>query len=293
MKKKLYYLTVVLIAVLLLVAGCGTGVENQQESASVTPSPTATPTATPSPTPDASALAAASEKAAMEELDKQIQAFLNYQGEYAPESITYINWAKEITKLGLLDTSPKVEGILLGHVNIGDPLLLIVGFDGVDENRFVTPIELPTYYLDDPDPILSFSFRQYSSPIVDYDTKYFDTKSKEEISNTLSELESNVISISLVTNDDDRELERELEIFKDQPLAIRFLEDLKVKTSYAKALAMEVADNGFDEIYFKIPEDIKLEKIESADDVSKIDLSKVVDIHSIGFFNRDFKGITK
>jgi hypothetical protein len=290
MKKKSFFVMVILIIVLLLMSGCGTGVESQQEpaSASVKPSPAATPTATPSPTPDASALAAASEKAAMEELDKRIQAFLNYQGEYAPELITYISGPKEITKLGLLNDLPKVEGILLGHVDRGDHLLLIVGFDGADGNRFITPAEVAIYPLADPDPIIRFRFKQYSAPIVDYETKEFSTKSKEEISSTLSELEGNVISFQLFTESENESIE----MFKDKPLVVRQFEDINSKIQYARALSMKVAGNDIDGVDFEIPEDIKLDEINSADDIFKIDSSNVI-VGVVCFFKNDFKGIVK
>jgi hypothetical protein len=288
MKKNSLFVMVILIIVLLLMSGCGTGVENQQESASVTPSPAATPTATPSPTPDPSAIAAASDKAAMEELDKRIQAFLNYQGEYAPELITYINSYQEITKLGLVTSVPDTEGILLGHVDRGDYLLLIVGFDGADGNRFVTPVDLWTYYLADPDPIASFTFKQYGSPIIEYDTKLFTTKSKEEISNTLSELENNVIVFRLFTESDNEGIE----MFKDKPLVVRLLKDINSKIQYARAFSMKVAGNDIDGVDFEISKDIKLDEINSADDISKIDSSNVI-VGVVCFFKRDFKGISK
>jgi hypothetical protein len=291
MKKKSFFVMVILIIVLLLMSGCGIGVESQQEpaSASVTPSPAATPTATPSPTPDPSAIAAASEKAAMEELDKRIQAFLNYQSEYAPESITYISGAKEINKLGLLNDIPKVEGVLLGHVDRGDHLLLIVGFDGKDDKRFVVPIEIATYPFADPDPMVKFRFKQYSAPIVDYEAKEFSTKSKEEISSILSELENNVISFSLFTNVDNDALER----YKDNPLVVRQIKEINSNIQYARSLSMKVAGNDIDVVDFEIPEDIKLDEIDSYADISKIDSSYVLNITLIGFFKKDFKGIVK
>ena len=119
-----------------------------------TMTPTAVPSSTPTSTPVLTATEAAFSKERIAELDQQIQDFLNYQGEYSKENIQefllpeihYPNTIIRHYNLGLVyfnESHVETQTWLFDYLEKDGDLVLIVGFDGKDGQRFVTCLNIP------------------------------------------------------------------------------------------------------------------------------------------------------
>ena len=119
----------------------------------VTTTPTMIPTAVPSPTPTSTPVLTATEAAFSEErraeLNQQIQDFLNYQGEYSEENIQQYLLPRdhgEPLNLGLIyinESTLRNQSWLFDYMEKDGDLLFIVGFDGKDNQRFATVLNIP------------------------------------------------------------------------------------------------------------------------------------------------------
>jgi len=136
---------------------------NMVESA-VTPTPeaTAAPTPTPSPVPTAVPTPAVDEYGFTEErkaeLNQQIQDFLSYHGEFTREKMLEMmmeidsNLGSSEVGLGIADIQPKVQGYFFDYFENDGILFMLMGFDGKDGSRFVTPVEIALYFYEGCDP---------------------------------------------------------------------------------------------------------------------------------------------
>lgn len=120
--------------------------------AAVSPAATTTPARTPMPTLDPAATPWMSEDDT-NALNQSINDFLNKDGDYTPEKISEMMFdlsglfdLSQI-QLGIVDAT-RIEGFLLNYIEKDDSLVLLVGFDGVDGERFVAPIQIPLYYIE-------------------------------------------------------------------------------------------------------------------------------------------------
>lgn len=114
-----------------------------------TPKPTFTPIPTDSPVPVISA-----DEAVI--INQQIQDFLQNKGMYSQEDIqSYLyseGHANEdfFYKLGIVYEAERnyyqIQGWLFGYTMQADDLLLIVGFDSKNNDRFVTALKIPLFH---------------------------------------------------------------------------------------------------------------------------------------------------
>lgn len=113
-----------------------------------TPKPTITPIPTDSPAPTIS-----SDEAVI--INQQIQEFLQYKGIYSQENIQSYLYSSETAneeifyKLGIVNAwedSYQIQGWLFGYTMKANDLLLIVGFDSRNDDRFVTALKIPLFY---------------------------------------------------------------------------------------------------------------------------------------------------
>ena len=115
-------------------------------TAIITPAQTPTPTADPAATPWMN-----EEDTAM--LNQSIADFLNKDGDFTTEKISANMFDlsglfdQSKLQLGLVDAT-HIEGYFLNYIEKDDSLILLVGFDDVDGERFVAPIQIPLYYIE-------------------------------------------------------------------------------------------------------------------------------------------------
>lgn len=114
-----------------------------------TPKPTYTPILTDSPVPVISA-----DEAVV--INQQIQDFLQYKGIYSQENIQSYLYSERhanedfFYKLGIVYEAEReyyqIQGWLFGYTMQADDLLLIVGFDSINNDRFVTALKIPLFH---------------------------------------------------------------------------------------------------------------------------------------------------
>lgn len=151
--------TITIVIAMLVSAACApsaeiTLVSTPEPTVSETAAPTASPTPTAIPTPTIDKYGFTEERKA--ELNQQIQDFLNYQGEYSKGNIKKyllpIGYGKDkFYNLGLIQSSESVITVqpwLFDYVEKDGDLLLITGFDGKDNQRFVTVLNIPLHFVD-------------------------------------------------------------------------------------------------------------------------------------------------
>lgn len=151
-------LSLLIVVIALLSTACAPA---NLVAPAITPEPSttvaATPTATPSPEPTATPVATLSPEEQAALLDQQFQDFLNKEGEYTVEKIEEYCpiWGSRLcyedgngTNLGILkifktgstdkyDDSVSVYGYLYSvSRNVNSNIILTMGFDGKDGNRF-------------------------------------------------------------------------------------------------------------------------------------------------------------
>ena len=86
-------------------------------------------------------------------LNQQFSDFINNEGDFTKEKKSQMAIESETTEklgkteLGVADRQPKLEGYLFDYVEKDGSLLLIMGFDDKDGNGFITPIQIPLYFL--------------------------------------------------------------------------------------------------------------------------------------------------
>lgn len=131
-------------------------------------------------------------------LDRDICKFINFESPYTSEEISkiiLISKGGEILKLGLENLS-KVEGLLLGYREKEESIILLIGFDGKNKDRFVTPLRIPVYAIEDNN--ISFSFLKLSSLSLSGDKSVLEFKNRKDIIETLEIVKGKVVFLSLI-----------------------------------------------------------------------------------------------
>jgi hypothetical protein len=288
-------LVIIMIAALFPLAGCVSCVQTaaptqaaQMASASPTVTSAPSPTATPSPPPAQSAIAAASAQAD-EELDKQIKAFLNKESPYRAEDIQKgligRQWVSgdeygDVTKglkLGLVlsnsdTTMVGIEGILLDYRKKDNSVLIVVGFDGKNGKRFVTPFEISTYVYENVAEA-KFNFFRLKAGTVDL-SQYIESTdgSTENVLKYLEKIKGNVLVLNLDTTDMAKDMMNDY-----SGVALDYLKEAHRKVDYARKAVDEVDSNnlGTPDGVKEMTGDVNLIKIDSAESIDYIDLENV------------------
>lgn len=188
-----------------------------------TPDPTETPIATPTPTPTLSPEPTPTPTLNPEEkkefLNKEFQDFLNKEGNFTEEKISYFPIYPRERKgtapiqLGVLslyyidipeDTYISVYGYLFDFFKLdNNDIVLIMGFDGKDGKRFITPIEIASsvkdYFLHSAHPNFSrFDFIEEGLHIDGSPSVAYEAYGSEELAEHLLNFTGKKIVIDVV-----------------------------------------------------------------------------------------------
>ena len=246
---------------------------------SPTPSPTLVPTPTPSPSPTPEPLLSVERKA---ELNLQITDFIKNQGDFTKEKKSKMAFGSLTTEefgsteLGLVDDiNVFIEGYFFDYVEKDDNLILIMGYDGKDGKGFVTPIQIPLYFLEGAaDAGVAFDKFEYNT------------------------IYSSALEVMLVTNKETNGLFDYLDKLKGRVLIIQpcfkkfsgsvddytgvvhdYLEERDSKIGLAGKLIDSVATNGIEidnaDYHISDYKSCKIIKLENMDNIESIDLSDV------------------
>jgi hypothetical protein len=271
--------------VLFTLLSCATGIQaaaptpTQTASAAPTETPAPSATVTPSPTPSQSA--AETVLTPEQVVMKKVADFLGGLSEKndSSDSVEAL-MKKRVT--GLINGT-QIGGVLLGILDKGDNLLLVVGFEDKDGGRFASVVRIPIYFFYDP-----AIGRVMLVEHKDYDVNNNHgtlVKSKDELIKKISSREGEIIGVGLIPEEikDDSVLK---ETYGEIPSVIRYEDDFNGVVDETRALFLEVVDNNevLKDLPFKDSNGVKVEKIESFDDMSKVDVSKVPITGALNFF---------
>jgi hypothetical protein len=158
MKKQIFSALIAILCLLLIACSPAniatpTSTPTQEPVQTVAPTATLTPSPEPTPTPVPTL---SPEEIRIAELNQQFQDFLNKEGEFTQEKIASMmmkfdtgtmlqkpsDFDYEKVKLGVADEgSREIQGYFFDYFEKDNRILLIMGFDGKDDNRFITLIE--------------------------------------------------------------------------------------------------------------------------------------------------------
>jgi len=243
-------------------------------AAAPTATPSPTPTPSPEPTPRIDEYGFSEERKA--ELQVQFQAFLNKEGEFTPEKISSImiktisSLAESKIGLGMVD-GQKIEGYFFDYFEKYNRIFLLMGFDGSDGNRFITPIEIPLYMFEGIKTSIFSVYRMDDNSILFSNGESFDYSDRNDLLPFLDSIKGKIIAFVPFT---DKINESDASSFGD--VAVDYVKnEHNPKTGLSFGLYQLVISNGFE-----IPESTESDgssilKINNFEDVNVIDISKV------------------
>jgi hypothetical protein len=294
------------------------GAPSTESNAAPSPVPTATPVPTPSPTPTLSP-----EEIKTAKLNQEFQDFLNKEGEFTPEKIfsqliefycskgtnlitKYEDWSsydKRKFGLGLSSIQPHIQGYLFDYFESEGRIILILGFDGADGTRFISPVEIPFYVVEGAQRHFGVNKSSVNNMDgVDYSiqrdtwttgecSESIEISDKTTLFSILDSLKGKVIAFFLEEYEWDRDLSKSATFLAKSAAAqnclIDFQNEVNSKVDLAFALLHSVTDNNIKinewsggdekEIYRLImdADGNAILRIESADHLEDIDISKV------------------
>lgn len=286
-----------LAAALLFSTACAPSAEvvlssTPEATISATDVPTASPTPTVSPVPTPTPIFSEARTA---ELNQQFQDFLNKEGEFTQEKIasmmmiTQSVLANDKVGLGIADQQPLLQGYFFDYLEKDDRLFLLLGFDGKDGNRFITPLEITLYLYEAVEPAVFQVTRAEDNYVGScFDEGAIDYGKRAKLMPLLDTLKGNTFCILL----------RMKTFTEDQALANEFgqviidnLNEINSKQKLSFGLLQLVQANGID---YNNPEKIEgdtssILKIYSVDDFSSIDVSDVPLVLAMHYFKEDNK----
>jgi len=278
--------TMLIIIAMLVSAACAQRAEvalvsTPEPTVSVTATPTATPTAMPTaiPTPAIDEYGFTEERKA--ELNQQFQDFLNKEGNYTEESLTdqlLTGRSNEIfykgeKKLGIMDTTPRIQCWFFDYFIWENSLMLIVGLDDIEEERFVTLFEIPVYFYDKCEPA-TFTFTQLAGTSHNGHSKSVEPHcSTTQMLDYLDLLKDQPVITTLSLEKFPDEWLIEAQSFGDY--AVNFVNQGNSRVDVSRSLATSVFTNGIDlniDEFSKIP----IFCMSNISDLTNIDLSEIV-----------------
>ncbi len=259
-----------------------------------TPVPTAAPTATPtlSPEPTITPVPTLSPEEEKEVLNQQFQDFLNKEGEFTEDKMSYFPiYPKEYKgtdkiKLGMLgvfwdsipnDTCINVYGYFFDYLKTdsGD-VILIMGFDGKDGKRFITPIEIASsvmnYYLDsEHENFAAFWIMEEGVHLNGSTSVAYKAYGSEELIKYLEDLVGKKIVVDIQA----RGLSLQGKEEKIDSVWFNYLEETNKQTPFARSFAHKLVTNGVDTTNIKSSYAV-INEINDIDDLSSINFEKII-----------------
>ena len=279
------------LAALLLVSlsacapNLGASAVTPKPEATTAPTPTLSPVPTEVPTPTVDEFGFTEERKA--ELNQQIQDFLNYRGDFAREKISEMMMEpatdldiSEIS-LGIVRSIPEIQGYFFDYFEKDNKLFMLMGFDGKDGTRFVTPVEIELYVYK--------QLSEASFGVFEYDiNNFFENGNSEfksyygenQIISLLNNLKSKVIVLGLNTMEREEPSVDEI----DQTVIVEGTKEINSKIELTFGLFQLVSSNNLTYDNPERGDTASIIKITSVDDAEKIDISKVPILLNMSYF---------
>lgn len=256
-------------------------------TAAQTMPPTAAPTAEPTaiPTPAIDEYGFSEERKA--ELNQQFQDFLNRQGEFTKEKMSEMmmnpatNLDPSEVGLGVLNSNQKIQGYFFDYYEKDDRLFILMGFDGNDGNRFVTPVEIQIYVYEQCPEAAIFNVLEYKqNDFWGNDNEEFrNCTGEDQIMSLLDSLKSKVIGLDL-----NRFEYNESDAESYGQVVLDGTRELNSKVELTFGLFQLVSSNNIPIGNPERGDTASIIKIEDVNDVENIDVSKVPILFGISYF---------
>lgn len=285
-------LSMLILATMLFAVSCApraevTRVSTPEPTITATFAPTVTPTAMPTatPTPATDEYGFTEERKA--ELNQQFQDFLNKQGEFTQGKMfsMMMEPATDLDKseigLGIARSIPEIQGYFFDYFEKDGRLFMLMGFDGKDGNRFITPVEIEMYVYKQISEAAFGVFECNANNFYDNSSSEFKTfYGDNQIKSLLDSFKNKVIVLGLNT------MEREEPVVDEegQVVLIEGTKEINSKIELTFGLFQLVSSNGLSYDNPQRGDASSIIRIETVDDAEEIDISKVPILLTFTYF---------
>ncbi|MCE5187689.1 MAG: hypothetical protein LLF75_00660 [Eubacteriales bacterium] len=284
---KLIKRVIVLLFSMILAVTSFSCAQNKTVALAATPEPTFTtapttaPTATPSPSPTATPFFSVERT---DELNQQFQDFLNKEGEFTAKKISSMMFRianekdKKTMTLGLISNALKFEGYFFDYFEKDDNLILLIGFDGKDGSRFVTPLQIPLYFYEG-EPKARFAFiKHYVETAYDEGVATITSENIRDVYTQLNNLKGKCIAFDPTI--------KTFPVSDEYPDVDKtYLKEYNSKVGLQQKLILSLNINGLNPNYDfeSVPDNRDILAVENINDINNIDISNVPLIKNIYF----------
>jgi len=208
-----------------------------------------------------------------DEIDSNMCKFLNFQFPYSTDEISkrlFTKSSMSIKKLGLESLS-RIQGIILGYQYSDDDVLLIVGFDGKENSRFVSLLRLPLSVIRDENTRVYFNIYALKSLDLNGEKDILKLKDNSEIKKYLDVLVNKLAIFVLI---DDPISDVDMAKASNNKAELNLANDINGQLEYTKGILGKVFDNGLNSQYSNDYTN-KVFLINQKNDALKIDLKSI------------------
>ena len=257
----------------------------------ITPSPI--PEVTEAPTPTLAESFFSEERRA--ELNQQFQDFLNKQGEFTPEKMSSKMMAttslldNDKVGLGIADYQPLIQGYFFDYFEKDNRIFLLMGFDGKDGNRFITPLEIPLYFyegIEEAEFLVSKNKENYiQGPISE--EGFVDYGERAKLIPLLNMVKGKVIGFTLSMYTYSKEGAKDDEYGR---IAGGYVDEINPKVDLSFGLIQLIPSNEIDyDGKDKNGDSNSILKINNSDDINDINVNDVPIVMGISYFAEEEK----
>ena len=283
--------TIIIVIAMLFSIACAPKAEvsfpsTPEPTVSATAVPTATPTPTASPVPTPTPIFS---EAQMAKLDQQFQDFLNKEGEFTPEEMTLKMMvtvgplANDKVGLGIADYEPRIQGYFFDYFEKDNRIFLLMGFDGKDGNRFITPLEIPLYFYEGIEEA-EFLVKKNKENYIQSSTEegYVDYGERAKLIPLLNTLKGKVIGFTLSMYTYSKEGAKDDEYGR---IAGGYVDEINPKVDLSFGLIQLIPSNEIDyDGKDKNGDSNSILKINNSDDINDINVNDVPIVMGISYF---------
>jgi hypothetical protein len=223
-------------------------------------------------------------------LNLQYKDFLNFEGDFTTEKMLSI-MAKTMSTLdrsevglGVADLQPKLQGYFFNYIEKDGVLLMIMGFDGADGDRFIAPVEIPLYFFEAVSEA-RITISGYTEAYVssnEFGSEIYHGDDKSELLSKLDDLRGRVLILNVgyqtYTVDSVKD---------DGQVAVSYVEELNSKMDCTLKLFQSVVSNNisFKDDEKEVADGIDIVRIENVEETKNIDVARVPVLFYVNYFN--------
>lgn len=198
--------------------------------------------------------------------------------------LTFSSLSDDKVGLGIGDGNQTIQGYFFDYFEKENRLILLMGFDGKDGNRFITPLEIPLYFYDaiEEAEFLVTKLKENYICASTVAEDYIDYGERAKLIPLLNTLKGKVIGFTLSMYTYSKEGARDDEYSR---IVCAYLDEVNPKVDLSFGLMQLVTSNDIEYDWEdRIGDSDSIIKIKSCDDINDINISDVPIITSIRYF---------